>query len=180
MSDVRRKINHVFFAYRQPGSNMTQDDYERVIKMLAGCAASRPPVGSYYQRSVSELSNSVAIQDVVLSLLYNYDQAIIAGSAGTGKTYMAMTKAEEYSTQGLKTLYVCYNRLNAQRVKEYLLQVGVVVDALDFYQLIKKEVGASLYSKKYSEDKSLSWVYSVVSKQQCTQCAAGNRERCLN
>ncbi len=169
MSDLRKKINHVFFAYRQPSSNMTQDDYDRVIKMLAGCAASRPPVGAYYQRSVSELSGSVAIQDVVLSLLHNYDQAIIAGSAGTGKTYMAMTKAEEYASQNLKTLYVCYNRLNAQKVKEYLLGIGVSVDAMDFYQLIKREVGAGVYTKRYTEDKSLSWVYSVISQKSCTQ-----------
>ena len=169
MESLQKKINHIFYAYRPSSQTMTKDDFDRVIEMLSGCASSRPPVGSYFKRSRDELSAFSSSQDTILSMLYNYSQAILVGPAGTGKTYMAITKAEEYASQGFSTLYVCFNRLNAIRVAAYFSQANVSVDAMTFHQLIKRELGSSVYYRRYNEDKSLSWVYDAISKAGCKQ-----------
>lgn len=167
MNDLQRKINHVFFAYRKPRHNMTKDDFDRVVTMLSGCTSSRPPIGAFFKRSYAELTGSASTQDIVLSMLYNYDQAVIAGSAGTGKTYMAITKVEEYASQGISTLYVCFNRLNAKKVSDYFVSLGLSVDSLTFHQLIKRELGSAAYTQRFAADKTLSWVYKAIEAAGC-------------
>lgn len=167
MNSLQAKINHVFYAYRKQNRIMTKEDFDRTIEMLSGCAVSPPPIGSYYRRSSEELLRTASTQDVVLSMLYNYDQALIAGSAGTGKTFMAITKADEYACQGLDTLYVCFNRLNAKSVADYFDGSKLPVDVCTFHQLIKREIGNAKYNKLYSADQSLSWAYNEIKVSGC-------------
>ena len=49
-------------------------------------------------------------QTDVLRLLVWHPRALIAGGAGTGKTLIALHKAKELAKQGLRTLFVCYNK----------------------------------------------------------------------
>ena len=167
MNSLQKKINQVFFSYRRTSHSMTQEDYERVLSLISGCTSSHPPIGSFFNKSKSELINSTSVQDAILSMLYNYDQALIAGPAGTGKTFMAITKAEEYASRGLETLYVCFNRLNAMKVGEHFSDLGLSVDIRTFHQLIKKQIGNKTYNHLYSSDKSLSWAYDVIEKVEC-------------
>lgn len=60
---------------------------------------------------------------------------IVEGGAGTGKTILALELAKEQSLQGLKTLYICFNK-NLKFHAEYLLKQNSVIEE---HQLISFE-----------------------------------------
>lgn len=56
-------------------------------------------------------------QALLLSALGLRKKAAIAGGAGTGKTLLALYKAQKLAESGLKTLLLCYNRELADHLK---------------------------------------------------------------
>lgn len=60
-------------------------------------------------------------------------RAMICGGAGTGKTLLAAQRARELAAAGKRTLFLCYNNLLADHVKEMCSTDGIVVST--FHQL---------------------------------------------
>ena len=163
MNDLQRKINFIFHS-APVSKQMSKDDFDGVIQLIAGDSSSMPPIGAIFGRStemLAELDNGI---EANLSMLHNYDEAIIVGPAGTGKTYMAVLKAEEYARHGYKVLYVCFNRLNAQRIKKSFANSGLPVDCYTFHGLVQKVIG---YSAMSSMDISLPAIDTVLSSHGC-------------
>ena len=57
-------------------------------------------------------------QQRLLDFLGSHTKAAIRGIAGSGKTILALAKAQETARRGLRTLFLCYN----QPLKEWLRQ----------------------------------------------------------
>jgi hypothetical protein len=57
-------------------------------------------------------------QQRLLDFLSNHNKAAIRGVAGSGKTILALAKAQETARCGMRTLFLCYNR----PLKDWLLQ----------------------------------------------------------
>jgi hypothetical protein len=57
-------------------------------------------------------------QQRLLDFLGNHNKAAIRGVAGSGKTILALAKAQETARRGMCTLFLCYNR----PLKDWLLQ----------------------------------------------------------
>jgi len=49
-------------------------------------------------------------QQRLLDLLRNQKTAVVAGVAGSGKTILALAKAQQMAARGLRTLFLCYNK----------------------------------------------------------------------
>ncbi len=159
MNDLQRKINYIFHSV-PVSKQMSKDDFESVIQLIAGDSSSIPPIGAIFGRStemLAELDNGI---EANLSMLHNYNEAIIVGPAGTGKTYMAVLKAEEYARQGNKVLYVCFNRLNAQHIKKWFADFEIPADCNTFHGLVQKVIGYSMMS---SIDISLPGIDTILS-----------------
>lgn len=62
-------------------------------------------------------------QFVVLNFLNGKKRAVVTGGAGTGKTLLAMELATRRASEGISTLYMCFNRNLADWVKS---QIGKV------------------------------------------------------
>lgn len=73
-------------------------------------------------------------KEVFEKLLRRNKKAIIEGYAGTGKTLLASIKAKELVEQGIKTLFLCYNRTLADYLGIQLPGVSV----FNFHSLAKK------------------------------------------
>ena len=52
-----------------------------------------------------------AEQQQLLVFLGQHNKAAIRGVAGSGKTILALAKAQETARNGKRTLFLCYNRL---------------------------------------------------------------------
>jgi superfamily I DNA and RNA helicase len=80
----------------------------------------------------------------------------ICGGAGTGKTLLALERARELASGGLKTLLVCYNRPLADYLKE--AAVGLEnLHAMTFHQLCEWRISVArgeVYKDSLAEAKS--------------------------
>jgi len=69
-----------------------------------------------------ELRRVNKLQDYLLMALSEKKRCIFKGSAGSGKTFIAMKAAINNYHQDLKTLFLCYNKELRQSVRSYLSQ----------------------------------------------------------
>jgi len=76
----------------------------------------------FYQKRNKELDKINEVQDFLLKALSKKKRCIFIGSAGTGKTYIAMKKAIMNHNEDLKTLFLCYNYELCNFVETYLNQ----------------------------------------------------------
>jgi hypothetical protein len=74
----------------------------------------------YYQIRNKELEEINQIQDFLLDALAEKKQCIFKGSAGSGKTFIAMKKAIKNYREQKKTLFLCFNRELRENVKSYI------------------------------------------------------------
>lgn len=70
-------------------------------------------------------------QTAVLNFLHEQKSAAINGAAGTGKTMIALEKAQRHACNGEKVLFLCYNAELCKHIKEKYSQ-----DNLDIYTVI--------------------------------------------
>ena len=89
----------------------------------------------------------------ILDLLQRQRRVLIAGGAGTGKTIIAREKAIRLSSEGMKTLLLCYNRPLADHIREQC-QASLNLDVATFHQLCdkwirraQKEIGTNFLQK---------------------------------
>lgn len=54
----------------------------------------------------------------VLDFIQGQRRVAVSGGAGTGKTVLALEKAKRLTKQGFKTLFTCYNRPLAEKIKD--------------------------------------------------------------
>ena len=66
-----------------------------------------------------------------MNFLHEQKSAAINGAAGTGKTMIALEKAQRHACNGEKVLFLCYNAELCKHIKEKYSQ-----DNLDIYTVI--------------------------------------------
>lgn len=71
-----------------------------------------------YEYKKAELNKLLIEQERILEFLSEQKIAVISGAAGTGKTMIAIKKAELESNLGKKVLFLCYNAALANFLKE--------------------------------------------------------------
>ena len=69
----------------------------------------------------------------VLKALKNFPRLLIKGGAGTGKTLLALKKAQEVAASGGSVLYLCFNELLARKVEKELARRHSPVQAAAFF-----------------------------------------------
>ena len=72
----------------------------------------------------------------------------VIGTAGSGKTQLALSAYRESIKQGRKPLYVCYNRSLADHVSKVVLEGGLVTGYHQLGDRIAKLIGAPIDHKK--------------------------------
>ena len=102
--------------------SQTDGKLDTLFKGEAYYRISAGNIVSVCHRKFSEIGR---VEDACLDLLTNYKQVMIVGSAGTGKTSIAIQKAIHCASAGMETLYVCYNRLVSLELTKELSEHGV-------------------------------------------------------
>ncbi|MEE9379000.1 MAG: NERD domain-containing protein [Candidatus Lokiarchaeia archaeon] len=103
----------------------------------------------YYGVREEELENINQVQDFLLDALSKKLRCIFQGSAGSGKTYIAMKKALKNDKEGLNTLLLCFNSELRISIQNYLSEkLGVPyeklkgrIDVLSIHQYFRRLVG---------------------------------------
>ena len=111
---------------------------ELFCKLIGSNISSLINLKTYYKVRNEELRNINQVQDYLLNALSKKKKAIFRGSAGSGKTFIAMKKAMLNYDQGKKTLFLCFNKELRENVKSHIskeLDVAIwkLEDNLDIF-----------------------------------------------
>ena len=131
-SDMNESIEKVFSRFRlsQHGT-LSSKDVQSVYDALFPRYAIIPVVWRKVEDQEARLHRLTSEQQRLLDFLGDHNLAAIKGVAGSGKTILALAKAQESARKGLRTLFLCYNR----PLKDWILQAlpdssgdGLVID----------------------------------------------------
>lgn len=68
------------------------------------------PVGAAARETAQRLIQLSQMQRAIVQSMYKHPRMLIEGPAGSGKTLLALDRAQLFARQGLRTLFVCFNR----------------------------------------------------------------------
>jgi hypothetical protein len=77
-----------------------------------------PVLWRQIEKQEEQLRRLTADQGLLLNMLTQHRKAAIRGVAGSGKTLLALSKAQELARSGQRTLFLCFNRLLKEWIEE--------------------------------------------------------------
>ena len=92
-------------------SNLTNEDVDRIVSSLAPTTTVLPKLSKISAASDEKLLTLTAEQVEAFSGLRSNRGGLVLGGAGTGKTILAIARAQQLAKDGFRTLLVCYNEL---------------------------------------------------------------------
>lgn len=117
----------------------------------------RPVMWGEFRREQEQMIRLTEQQYTVLDLLNRYRRALISGCAGSGKTTLAVEKAQRLARQKFRVLFTCYNKNLAADLRQKLTGLPTL-DIVHFhelcYQLADK---AGVLPERPGNDDSQGW-----------------------
>ena len=123
MSNLGAKINSIFHYWRNkrnlaaPFSSAQKQKFITLINKRISLSAAAGALIPIKEKEIQKLS---IVQDSIIDLLHNYKQARIVGGAGTGKTHIAIKKANREYLLGGKVLFTCCSEHVADFARQIL------------------------------------------------------------
>lgn len=119
-------------------ANLPPRDIEKVIALLAPTVSASPTLASASGDAEANLVLFTAEQIEAFSRLRAHRGGLIIGGAGTGKTVLAIARAQQLAKDGFRTLLVCYNELLGVELSERIGQ-SPELTASTFHALCLRE-----------------------------------------
>lgn len=111
LSNPLESIEEVFNYYN--ASNFTalsDDDMKTIIEALIPCFDLVPTPGALKKELDYQFSQLTNEQKKILDFIEEEDSIAVCGAAGTGKTFVAVERANRLGASEKKVLYLCFNR----------------------------------------------------------------------
>lgn len=122
------------------GVHLQENDKERLLNILRGDFAFVPAMSLSLERT-DEMLQAVTDEQYVVMRGFQSKRMMVTGPAGTGKTWLAMDQCRKLSAGGFKVLYLCYNRLISNYVKQQLALEGQKIDVYTFHGFLLEKTG---------------------------------------
>ena len=108
---MAQAIETAFAAWTDEARRLPRDRYRMLLHdcLMPQFRVFRP-VGPDLSQATEQLLELTETQAEVFSGLYVQDRVLVEGSAGSGKTFLALHRALAFAREGKKTLFVCFNR----------------------------------------------------------------------
>lgn len=128
------------FAYWKPradAKNQRMDGkpaVDALAELLVPTRKLQPRVADIFERERRKIEELTQEQFRVLRQLRKHRRATIVGGAGTGKTLLAMEKAQQLADAGFRVLFLCFNRNLATWIGKNLKHERILVST--FHALV--------------------------------------------
>ena len=97
--------------------SMSPDDMEIVQRTISPGFNLTPSLARKVEEQEEQLFRLTTDQKNLLYFLGETQRACVEGVAGSGKTLLALAKAEMFADEGKRTLLVCYNKTLAAYIR---------------------------------------------------------------
>jgi hypothetical protein len=118
-ADIRFAIDRVFKTQRLEGPDLSQATLQALLSTLLPTCRLIPSLAARIQQDAESLIRLTEEQSATLDMLEDNHRVAIQGSAGTGKTVLALEKARRLSEEGQRTLLLCFNRPLADHLRRF-------------------------------------------------------------
>ena len=115
------------------GQALTEEEAARVVLATAPTFSATLVHGVGAQLREMRFVRLTENQNRILDYVEDVDFISVYGSAGTGKTLLAMEMCKRFAEAGEKTLFLCYNRLLKDKVVTY--RKGLTPEAQKFWDI---------------------------------------------
>lgn len=102
---IEKRLGNKHDTTRVPGSGWVED----VVELLLG-PPSPEEIPSRVARRLARVDELEAQQETLLSFISPNPRYVVTGSAGTGKTWLAVEQARRWAREGLRVAFVTYGR----------------------------------------------------------------------
>lgn len=109
------------------------------------------PLVAQLDNSLADLQQATAQQITVLRMLRTQSRLLVEGSAGSGKTLLAVCLAREHAALGKSVLITCFNRNLAEHLSTVVADIPTI-SVLNFHELVRTRVLAAGLPFKVPED----------------------------
>lgn len=103
---VERATEHWSLA-----ADLSEQELQSIVQILAPTVIARKPLASHSSEVEQEILYLSAEQIEIFARLRAARGGLVVGGAGTGKTVLAIARAEQLAKDGFKTLLLCFNEL---------------------------------------------------------------------
>lgn len=140
LNHPRKAISTAFDYWGQKfRHNLSQQGLERVLSILAPTFQIIPSLKAGFDKRTQQFIQMTRQQSSIIDFLDEQEVAVISGTAGTGKTVVALEKARRLAELGESVLFICYNSALRNFLKQEHNLPGV--DFHTFHSVARKFVG---------------------------------------
>lgn len=122
------------------GGKLSNEDIERTVYLLRGDFKFIPSLSIILNRVEENLLTITDEQYVIMEGFDEAERMLVSGSAGTGKTLLALEQCKRLDAAGKKVLYLCYNKLIATYVDECIKSEKFNFDVYTLHGFMNKYV----------------------------------------
>lgn len=117
LADPSAALQRVYAAYKPPFRTMSQREADSVREALAPLCEYGVSLADRLEQAERQLFRLTEEQCRMLTFLSRHKMALIQGCAGSGKTVMAVKKAQELAAEGRSVLLLAFNQMIGERLK---------------------------------------------------------------
>lgn len=160
-SDFMSGIGTYWRSRQRGGKYLDKKAVKELVNYLRGDFETIRPVNLDIQDSEEGILRLTEEQYGALDAMEENDRTIFSGPAGTGKTLLAVEKARRNNEHGIKTLFLCFNRLLGAHLEEVAAReqlTSVKVDSLHHFfhdTIINAGYGGELERKEREDPAKL-------------------------
>ena len=144
MGSLEVVVRRAFKAWTELERPLSREKYQLLRDSLLPRFKLFRPVGVDIDRVSARLIELTETQAAVFEGLYGQRRVLVKGVAGSGKTLLALQRAIAFAREGVKTLFLCYNKELANWLQrqaeedESYVEVGELLTVRNFHSLSRE------------------------------------------
>jgi hypothetical protein len=141
MHELERMIEKAFTAFPRKVGKLERAEYIEMLDVLLPRFQIVRPLSPQIEASRQKLLELTDNQALAFHGLFANRQLLVEGVAGSGKTLLAIERVLAFAHQGIRCLFVCYNKELAQWLREQLAadpsraEIAKLVDVYNLHSL---------------------------------------------